>query len=318
VRIDGVRQVVDPDVSWIADRWVPRDAGRDEDGLMIGILSAPFDYAVSYRPGARFGPAAIVDELNQLSLYCVDKRVDLENVRFADLGSIPVDHSLEVSYRRIEEAASQIPSHVQPIVLGGDHSITDPVIRGLCRRNGDRSVGIVVFDAHFDSREPVPGREHSGHWVRTLADVVDYRAMAQLGISAAIYSSAYMAEAEANGIIVRTPYDLRRAGMTAVLDEVIRSVSQYASEVYISVDIDCVDKAFAPGTSSANPAGLTPHELIDGVFHLSRELEIVCMDLVEISPPLDTANYTSALGAQVILNHIAGCVMRDRRTRGGL
>lgn len=310
-----MKQVYDPSVRWIADRWIsgcdPSDARH-----AFAVLRIPFDHAVSFRPGARFGPDELVAALNGLSLYCSDKRVSLDGVVFRDLGEVDADHSLQATYSAIEEAVAAIAGTERPILLGGDHSITDPIIRGLCRRTPTRKLGLVVFDSHFDSRIPIKGREHSGHWMKTLEGVIDYGVVAQLGINAAIYSHDYMVAAETSGILVRTPYDIRKAGWQQTIKEVAKHVTRDADAVYISVDIDCIDKAFAPGTSCVSPAGLFPHEVIDAVFELSRAVDVAGLDVVEVSPPLDDLNYTSQLGAQIVLNHIAGVVARTEELHG--
>jgi agmatinase len=306
-----VKVVHDPSVRWISDSWVTED--RPDGDPTFSVLRVPFDYAVSYRPGTRFGPQALVAALNELSLYCTDKRVSLANTRFLDLGEVEVVHSLEDTYRNIAHAAASAPPAASPIFLGGDHSITDPIVRGLRERSGGRKIGLVVFDAHFDSRDPVPGKEHSGHWMRTLADVVDYRAVAQLGIGSYLYSEEYMQQAESSGVMVWTPYEIRKAGWPQVLERVVDHVAGAADCVYVSVDIDCVDQAFAPGTSAPNPSGLFPHEVIDAVFELSASVEVAGFDLVEVSPPLDRLESTTRVGASIVLNHVAGVVARRTR-----
>ncbi len=152
--------------------------------------------------------------------------------------------------------------------------------------------------------------------MKTLEGVIDYGVVAQLGINAAIYSHDYMVAAETSGILVRTPYDIRKAGWQQTIKEVAKHVTRDADAVYISVDIDCIDKAFAPGTSCVSPAGLFPHEVIDAVFELSRAVDVAGLDVVEVSPPLDDLNYTSQLGAQIVLNHIAGVVARTEELHG--
>lgn len=309
-----MKQVRDSSIQWVSDSWVARLPEPGAQDVVFSLLRVPFDHAVSYRPGARFGPEAVVDALNGLSLYCTDKRVALEHVRLHDLGEVDVVHSLAETYRAVEDAVAAIPPHARPVFVGGDHSITDPIFRGMMRRHPERRLGLVVLDAHFDSRAPVAGKEHSGHWVRTLGDVLDYGRVAQVGINAAIYSDGYMRDAEDRGVLVRTPYDARTRGWRATIEEVVAHVTRDTDAVYVSVDIDCVDKAYAPGTSTLNPAGLTPHEVMDAVFEISRDAPVAGFDLVEVSPPLDPHGHTALVGAHVVLNHLAGAV---RRLEGG-
>lgn len=307
-----MKVVRDPTVRWVSDSWV----GSGTDGSAhaaehtIGVLGIPFDYAVSHRPGTRYGPAAIVAALQGYSMYCTDKRVALDDTLFVELDPVDVVHSFAETYRRITEAVRAIPPHVHPVVLGGDHSVTDPVFRGLLERSPGKRYGLIVFDAHFDSREPIEGHEHSGHWMHTLQDVVDYRVVVQLGINAPIYSEHYMRAAESAGVMVRTPYEIRRAGWQPVIEEAVAHASRGTDGVYISVDIDCLDQAFAPGTSVSNPCGLLAHEVVDAVFEISRGADVVGLDITEVSPPLDTQDYTAQLAAHIVLNHVAGLVSR--------
>jgi agmatinase len=308
-----MKVVQDPATAWIADHWV--DEPTETDTLTFSVLQVPMDFAVSYRPGTRFGPAGILAAINGFSLYCTDKRVNLEQIRFMSLGEVDIVHSLAESYRRIGEAAASVPNTTLPIFLGGDHSITDPLFRCMQSRAPNQHLGLVVFDAHFDSRKPLPGKEHSGHWMHTLRDVVDYRRVAQLGINAPIYSAHYMRHAEDNGVLVRTPYDIRKKGWASAIREAVEHVSKDTDGVYVSIDIDCVDQAFAPGTSVPNPTGLLPYELTDAIFELSSMAETVALDITEVSPPLDRLDYTCQLAAHVILNHVAGVVTRRNLRR---
>lgn len=299
-----MKVVHDPTVEWVSDRWVTE--APEPDALLFSVLSVPLDYAVSSRPGTRFGPGAIIAALNGLTLYCTDKRVSLSGVWFRDEGEVDVVHDLATTYRSIADAVAGIPTGARPVVLGGDHSISDPIVRGLRRRQPDRRFGIVVFDAHFDSRTPIPGKEHSGHWMETIGDVVDYRKVAQLGISASIYSERYMRRAEERGILVRTPYDIRRQGWGRTIEEAVRHTAGGTDGIYISVDVDVFDQAFAPGTSVPNPCGLLPHEVLDAVFEVSRSAEVIGIDVNEVSPPLDRLDSTAQLAAHAVLNHVAG------------
>jgi agmatinase len=310
--------VSDPTVAWVSDSWVAEPA---PDGLTtFSVLRMPFDHAVSHRPGARFGPDAILRHLNEFALYCTDKRVSLRDVRFLDLGESEAFHSLPDTYASAAAAVEAVPQGTHPVFLGGDHSLTDPIVRGLRRRAGSGEsggkFGLVDFDAHFDSRAPLSGREHSGHWMHTLADVLDYSVVAQLGISSNLYSEDYMRRAEDSGVMVRTVYDIRRQGWAETLAEVVRHVSAGTDGVYVTVDIDCVDQAFAAGTSVPNPNGLLAHELIDAVFELSASSDVVGLDIMEVSPPLDPSDNTARVAAYLVLNHVAGVMARQRAMVG--
>lgn len=301
--------VQDPNVRWLAERWV--ESPSPEGGQVVfAYLSIPFDYAVSHRPGTRFGPTAILNELNGYSAYCTDKRVSLDRAVLTRAGTVEIVHSLAMSYQRIRAATATIPASFIPIFLGGDHSIADPIIRGLQDRAPGKKFGIIVFDAHLDSRPPIDGKEHSGHWMKTLEDVIDYRTVVQLGISAPIYSHEYMEAAEQNGVLVRTPYEIRKQGWRQTIEEAIAHASRGTAGVYISVDIDSLDQGFAPGTSVPNPSGLYPYEVMDAVFEICATCPVVGLDLNEVSPPLDPQGFTAQVAAHICMNFMAGVLAR--------
>ncbi|HEV7367934.1 agmatinase family protein [Arenibaculum sp.] len=301
--------VQDESVRWIAESWARPGSPRPE-GPRFSFLGIPMDYAVSHRAGTRHGPAAIRAALNTYSLYCTDKRISLAAAGLVDHGDVDVVHDLSTTYANIRRAVAEIDPGDTVVCLGGDHSIADPIVRGLQDRLGHRRLGVIVFDAHFDARPPVPGKEHSGHWMKTLEDVIDYGSAVQLGISAPIYSEAYAADAEQKGVLVLTPYEIRRAGWRETIARSIAHATRNTGGVYISVDIDAIYQSHAPGTSVPNPAGLLPHEVMDGVFEIALSAPTVGIDVNEVSPPLDTQDFTAHVAAHVVLNFMAGVVAR--------
>lgn len=307
--IAAVPVVVDPTLHWIRDHW---KSGIEpaRGGPAFGFISVPFDYAVSHRPGCRFGPEKILQALDATTTYCVDKRVSFSNAELIRFGTVDVVHSLELTYRNIRTAVAALPHGVIPIILGGDHSISDPAIRGVLDRKRERKIGLIVLDAHFDSRPPIAGKEHSGHWMRTISDAIDYHKVVQMGINAPIYSEDYMRSAEDQGILVMTPYDIRRKGWPAAIAAAIEHAAADVEGVYVSVDIDSVDQAYAPGTSVPNPAGFQPHEVLDAVFEIAALAPTVALDITEVSPPLDREDMTSKLAAQIVINFMAGVVRK--------
>lgn len=310
-KLSQIPVVLDPTLEWLGEKWISPDDICDDDGPVFGFLSIPFDYAVSHRPGCRFGPEKILEAISACSLYCVDKRVSLTDTQIVQYPPVDVVHSFEQSYANIRNAVASIPNTVVPIILGGDHSISDPAIRGMFDRRPKGKIGIIVFDAHFDSREPIKGKEHSGHWMRTLADTIDYRHTVQIGINAPIYSEAYMRTAEDAGVLVMTPYDVRRQGWKNSIRKAIFHASNKMDGVYISVDIDSIDLAYAPGTSVPNVGGLLAHEILDAVFEIAATTPVLGIDITEVSPPLDRDDMTSKLAAQITLNFMAGLVKQE-------
>lgn len=294
--------VSDPHTPWIASQWRP----ESEDGQdCYSFLRVPFDLAVSHRAGCRLGPDAVLEAFNRLSGYCVDYRTDFSSAVFVDRGDVEVFNSIEATHQAIEQAVTEIGAGQLPIVIGGDHSITEPVIRGLNRRLGG-TVSLVVFDAHLDSRETIPGKMHSGNWMFRLRGENQLAKSAQLGISAPIYGPAHIADAESKGTVVFTISEMRRLGVPATIERVLEHVGGNAVPMHVSIDIDCLDSAFAPGTSVPAPIGFRPDELTDALFQLGSEANVVGLDVVEVSPPLDPSGRTAELAALLLTYFLAG------------
>jgi agmatinase len=119
-----------------------------------------------------------------------------------------------------------------------------------------------------------------------------------------------MDQSERSGVLVRTPYEIRRAGWLNTLDEAIAHATRNTDGVYISVDIDCVDRAFAQGTSVANGCGLLAYEVADALYEIARRANVIGLDIVEVSPPLDNSSDTAEIAAHFVLNYLAGGVAK--------
>lgn len=304
--------VRDLNVKWIAEHWSDynEQIEKDVEAIHFTFINVPFDYAINYRPGARFGPESIITALNNCTLYCADKRVSLESAIMSHMGTIIPEHSFMKSYKRIQNEVAKVSKKVIPIFLGGDHSITDPIYRGISERS-DKRVGLISFDTHFDYRVPIEGFEHSGNWLRTLEDCINYEAVALIGVSAPVYSEYYMKSMDEAGAMVVTPYDMRRMQFDELLSKIINHMNKSCDEVYITVDIDVIDQGFVTGTSAPNPNGLYPYELMNLLFELCVNLNVIGMDICEVSPHLDHyAMLSSNVAAQIIISFMSGLVKR--------
>ncbi|MCG8421477.1 MAG: agmatinase family protein [Proteobacteria bacterium] len=294
------RVVEDPSVCWIADIWQAVPEGPSG----LAFIEVPFDYAVSHRPGARFAPAAILNALGALATTNLDRRQDVAVLPCFRLGTVAPDHDFERAYAKIEAAALEAPADWTLISIGGDHSITDPLLRATKKRFSHAEIGLVHIDAHLDCRPPRKGQEHSGHWVYTASDVISFERMAQLGVSAPVYSLEYVAELEAKGVLLRTTSEMRRDPQL-VREELTHRLDG-VDGLYITLDIDAIDQAFAPGTSVPCTNGLFPYEVMDLLFLLGARYRILGFDLTEVSPPLDQTGATVALAAELIHHLWAG------------
>ncbi len=275
--------------------------GRDLSQADVAVVGVPMDTAVLYRPGARFGPRAIRDASGQMRPHGLDAaRLEppFDRLRVVDYGDIePYPGYIEQSVAHIqEEIAKVLESDTFPVVLGGDHSTTLPVLRACAAKHG--TLSLVHFDAHPDFWPGAPGRPyHHGTVFRIAVEegLIDPASSVQVGIRGSI-SAGIVAESRAAGFHLITADEFARQGVRATVAAIQRLASL---PVYVSLDIDSVDPAFAPGTGTPEVAGLTSREIVELVRGLAG-LPFVAFDVVEVSPPYDCSEITALLAANLV------------------
>jgi agmatinase len=276
-------------------------ASRDLAKADVAIVGVPMDMAVLYRSGARFGPRAIRDASGGLRPHHWDAaqlEPPFDRLRVIDYGDLDVFPGyIEQTIDHLgAEFATIVKAGVFPAVLGGDHGTTLPVLRALAKRHGTMS--LVHFDAHPDFWPGVPERPyHHGTVFRRAVEekLIDPAASVQIGIRGSI-SANLVEEARAAGFHLLTGSEFAAQGVAATLED-IRSRAKLP--VYVSLDIDSVDPAFAPGTGTPEVAGLTSREIVDLVRGL-KGLPLAGFDVVEVAPAYDSAEITALLAANLV------------------
>jgi agmatinase len=277
-------------------------ATRDLTSADVAIVGIPMDMATLYRSGARFGPRAIRDASGQLRPHQWDAaklEPPYDKLRIIDYGDLEVYPGyVEQSVEHLQrELTPIVEAGVFPIVLGGDHSVTLPVLRAVGAKHGRLS--LVHFDAHPDFWEPAaPERPiHHGTTFRIAVQegLIDPAASVQVGIRGSL-SANLIGEARRAGFHLITGEQFAGRGVDATLDDIQRVAR---SPVYVSLDIDSVDPAFAPGTGTPEVAGLTSREIVALVRGL-RGLDLVAFDVVEVAPAYDSAEITALLAANLV------------------
>lgn len=285
----------------------------DLAGVDVALLGVPFDSGTSYRPGARLGPREIRSQSSLIRPYSHFQRVaPFERLRVVDAGDVDASPvSLELAHAAIEAHVVHVLSAgALPVVVGGDHSISLPVVRALARTHGP--VGLVHFDSHIDTWDEDFGSKlfhGSSFYYAVTEGLVDPRRFIQVGIRGPMYGPDDFAFQRERGVTVLDIDEVMRAGVDAVSAR-IRSVAGDGA-VYVTFDIDVVDPAFAPGTGTPEVGGLTSHQaqqLVRGLAGLS----IVGADVVEVAPPFDGPGQITALLAANLLFELL-CVVATRR-----
>ena len=286
------------------------------DAAFIGI---PFDTAVSYRIGGRFGPAAIREASRLLRPYNVEQGIEIfEHVSAVDAGDLSViPGNVQASYGVIEEGLRSIlDAGVVPLALGGDHSITLGELRAIFKRHG--TVGLIDFDSHTDTWDNYWGERYThGTWCRRAIEegLIDTARSVQLGIRGSLYGPEDRGGAQALGLHLIPTETLLERGVDDVLPEVVERAGR--GPVFVSFDIDFVDPGFAPGTGTPEVGGPTSRDALRLVRGL-RGLELVGFDLVEVQPQYDHGEVTSLLAGTLLHEFLTLVALdrRDRRKRG--
>ncbi|MBX3033027.1 MAG: agmatinase [Bdellovibrionaceae bacterium] len=274
------------------------EVNQDFDLALFGI---PFDGGVSYRPGARFAPTAVREASSLGRGFHMSRGLTVfEKMRVADIGDCPtVPIDIGQTYARIEEFVGQIVNGGKKFIsCGGDHSTTLPVLRALRKKHG-RPLAFIHFDAHLDTYPAAWGCEyHHGAFARHAVEegLVDPKKMLQIGIRGPLAGGDDLNFVRQNGIRVITVDELRNT----TLNDALHNLPTFDdTPAYISYDIDCLDPAFAPGTGTPVPGGLTTYET-QRILRALKVPNLVGADIVEISPPFDQSQITALAGVDAM------------------
>lgn len=281
-------------------------ATRGLEGVDVAVLGVPFDSGVSYRSGTRFGPrkireASLVLWGHNPTLGVTPLEV-LEVIDYGDVSVIPT--SIERTMQVITDTAAEIlASGTRLVTLGGDHSISLPLLRAHATRFG--KLGLVHIDAHLDTwdseYEGAP-YSHGTPFHHALREgLVRTGEYFQIGIRGPVSGADDYRQAAALGARTFTIHEVHERGIPAILEEIRHALS---GPVYVSVDIDATDPAFAPGTGTPEVGGLTSYQML-GLVRGLRGLDLAGFDLVEVSPPYDHGDITAVLGANLVFEYLS-------------
>ncbi|MGE3797785.1 MAG: agmatinase family protein [Thermomicrobiales bacterium] len=291
---------------------------RQLDGQDVVFVGAPLDAGTTYRPGARFGPNGI-RAATSLSLgYNYELAIDLyESLRMVDAGDISIiPANIEKSFDQIDKAVAFLHEReVFPVILGGDHSIGYPDIRGLSPYV-DGNIGIIHFDRHPDMGDKTLDERMHGtpFFHATNIPNAPPANLVQIGIGGWNMSRVGVRNVRERGATSITIGDIDRWGLERVAEQALEIAWRDAKAVFLSFDIDVLDPAFAPGTGTPEPGGLLPREAFRLLELVARE-GLAGMEVVEVAPPYDVAETTSLLGARVVKDVLGVLVLNGKLGR---
>jgi agmatinase len=297
----------------------PEDLRAGE--MDVAVCGVPWDSTSTGRSGTHLGPMGIrsADYLGGYgtSLPHLDVRVDpLDHLRACDYGDAPVlvGNTLGTFEGVRAFIGGIVETGAVPLIMGGDHGITWPTATAVADHYGHGKVGIVHFDAHADTGPDAPGTL-AGHGtpMRRLIEsgAIPGRNFVQVGLRGYWPGQDVLDWMEANELRTHFMAEIRADGFDAVLARAVDEALDSADHLYLSLDIDVCDPAYAPGTGTPEPGGLTSAEVLRAVRRLAAEVGIVAMDVVEVSPPYDgNAGITSLLAHRALREAMTGTAMR--------
>ena len=259
---------------------------RDPAGCRIGLFGVPYDGTTSFRPGTRFGPAAIREVSQGLETYCPQLEMDLEDLAFADLGAVDIPFGApEPVVEAVQQATGTVLDlGLKPLMLGGEHSISSGAVAAVAEQHPD--LVLVQLDAHADLREEWLGARHSHACaMRRCLEVLPSGDLLQLAIRSGTRDE--FQELQSSG---------RRITDAAALQQALKPLQ--GKPIYLTVDLDWFDPAVLPGTGTPEPGGFLWRDFA-AVVEVLREHRLIAADVVELAPQLDTSGVSSVLAAKV-------------------
>ena len=259
---------------------------RDPAGCRIGLFGVPYDGTTSFRPGTRFGPAAIREVSQGLETYCPQLEMDLEDLAFADLGAVDIPFGApEPVVEAVQQATGTVLDlGLKPLMLGGEHSISSGAVAAVATQHSD--LVLVQLDAHADLREEWLGARHSHACaMRRCLEVLPSGDLLQLAIRSGTRDE--FQELQSSG---------RRITDAAALQQALKPLQ--GKPIYLTVDLDWFDPAVLPGTGTPEPGGFLWRDFA-AVVDVLREHRLIAADVVELAPQLDTSGVSSVLAAKV-------------------
>jgi agmatinase len=261
------------------------DAVSDFDESKFVIVGAPFDKTTTYRSGARFAPTTVRETSQTFERENFEHGITFEDIKVHDGGDLFEEGTVDEMVSSIEEEAKRIVSAKKfPVFIGGEHSISPPIVKAF------GEVSVITIDAHLDFREEYQGLRNSHACAhRRIVDHVGKGNAFAFGVR------SISGDEDVKQALYADAFRIRREGTEKVFEEMLKKLRR--KPIYLSLDIDGIDPAYAPGTGTPEPFGLTPWDVRYVIDRIADRL--VGFDVVEICPPYDNGN-TSVLGARMM------------------
>lgn len=280
---------------------------EEADTADAGFLGIPFDTGCVAGPrGSRYGPSGVREEITHGTAYNPELDISIESgldiVDFGDVRTQMTD--IHETHDRVERVLTAINrTGVFSIAIGGDHSLSYPTGKALMN-SSDGDIGVINIDAHHDVRHSHGGELSAGTPFRRLLEdesgALSHENFVELGLSGWHNSEYYVDYVRDNGGTIIPARDIHRNGAVDAAEEALSAATNGTEAVFLSVDIDVLNIASAPGTCAPSPGGLETHQLLELVYQIARDERVRAADLMEVAPPLDNDDVTTMTGAAVV------------------
>jgi len=272
--------------AYVSDEPLISNSAARQD-VFAKILGVPFDFTSSFRPGSRFGPNSLRTAFMNIEIYSHTLNIDLEKLSYLDLGNLQTADVM-LMVKRVEEVVKEIvPAHKMAI-MGGEHSITYGAFRAM-----PEETSLLIFDAHFDLRDELLDLKFShATYLRRLLEVRKPKNVMVVGVRAGIQEEWEQAAKE--GIQTITMDDIMNKSDGSRLEDFVGK----SEKLYVSIDLDVLDPATAPGVGNPEPNGLSSKQLLAYLYTMG-EADILGFDIVELCPPYDNGS-TATLAAKLM------------------
>jgi arginase family enzyme len=279
----------------------------DPDLLVVGVPSSQASLVPSR---ADLTPLEVRHRLDRFSTFHGELQVDFGGVPVRDMGNWPVSElDMVAMVDRVTTLAKGLPASRLKLYIGGDNAITRPLVAAESDELG--SVGVITFDAHHDVRSLENGPTN-GTPIRGLVEEHGLPGgnVVQIGIHSFANSAHYRSYCDESGITTVSADQVERDGMTTVVDEALGRLSSMCESIYVDVDLDVLDRVFAPACPGSRPGGLTVRQLSEGVARCAAHPSVTAMDFVEVDASADVGHQTLDVTAQLLLTAAAGFATR--------
>jgi formiminoglutamase len=284
----------------------------------VVILGVPLSRSSISASGASEFPEAFRRSWRNFATYNLDDDIDLSEMSVLDTGDVPM-HVTDIRkcHENIVEASAAIHGdfrNSKVCAIGGDHSITAMMVKGMHKANPSERIGILQFDTHFDLRDMSDNGPSNGTPMRNLIEsgVVEGRNMYNIGLHGFFNTKDLKQYADEKGVNYFTLRQARKKGIEETVLQCLDELSSKVDTIYLTVDMDVLDIAYAPGVPASTPGGMTTAELLEGVLEVAKHPKVKAMDIVCLDPLKDTnAQATVKLGTHVFLTFLTGVMLRQ-------